>query len=563
MTSSGRLPLLLSSLAISLLAVPVAGCNEEFVDCMTEWQECTSKCGPSEGCREECDETFAECVDGIGVCGDVASTRYYAPVTIPSWSLHTDSTLLDPSQTVLICEDHFPPGSPAADNVETGIEAYDTLIGSSVALSAGWGPHLDKVSLFIDAPTVSRYDYADNAADAFAHPCHADNETSCGEDPTVDGWTMNTCKFGGGAWYVGGSIDFFNVTVNASCWAHYDDPASSDYPDIGGVEHELGHAFGMIHTPFWPTNDQKYISTMQGKLDFLSAYDFAFLRHFLPQFTPIMWRNFVASSKIRTDWGTASVVDATFADANPRYVYLDGDRVFDCDTQAEAKWYAAWFNVGNADQEADHCMVNELRIEDPNSAGEVVLRQWHAVSMEAESQDQWTGTAEVQAADFAAIPIGPALDLVFQVNTGQPWRDTPEDNQVRSVITVYSSSACSSAPVPPLPPPPIRQISPTLYELSRPFVLSLVNQPDRVLRGAPLAPEQVGAGFGFQFFMMGQDSLPRALGAMKGDILWRVDGNAIGPNTVTLGLQRLLQGNDVQITLLRNGVQKVLRYRVR
>jgi hypothetical protein len=564
MKSSGRLPLLLGSLAVSLLAVPLAGCNEEFVDCMNEWQECTSKCGGSEGCREACDEKFAECVDGIGVCGDVPSTQYYAQVSIPDWNLHDDNRLLDPSQTVLICEDHFPPGSPEGDIVESGIEAYDTLIGSSVALSAGWDSHLDKVSLFIDPPTVSRYDYADNAGDAFPHTCHLDNETECGDDfdAGIDGWTMNTCKFGGGDWNQGDPVDFFTVTANASCWAHFADPASSEYPDIGGVEHELGHAFGMSHTPTWPPNDQKYISTMQGKLEFLSAYDVAFLRHFFPQFTPLMWQNYVASSKIRTDWGTPTEVDMTFADANPRYVYLDGDRVFDCDTQAEATWYAAWFNVGNADQQADHCMVNELRIEDPDTAREVVLRQWHAVPMEAESQDQWTGTADVLAADFAAIPIGPALDLVFQVNTRQPWRDTPEDNEVRSLITLFSSSACSSAPVPPLPPPPIRQISPNRYEVSRQFVLSLVDHPDRVLRGAPLAPEQVGAGFGFQFFMMAQDSLPRELGAMKGDILWRVDGNAIGPNTVTLALQRLLQGNEVQITLLRSGVQKVLRYRV-
>lgn len=561
MTPSGPL-LLVGCLAITL---PLTGCSEEFQDCVTEWQECTSKCGSSESCREACDEKFAECVDGIGVCGDVPDTSYYLPVRVADWTLHDGGSLIDESQTVMICEEHFPPGTPESDEVVAAIAAFSGFPGTAIDLSADWDAHLDKAGLFVDPPTVSRYDYADNDGDAFPHPCHADNETACEEDddPNTDSWTMNTCKYGGGNWFVGGPIDFFNITSNASCWAHFDDPGSSFYPRIEGAEHELGHAAGMVHFEGWPLADHGYISTMQGNLTYLSAYDASFLREFYPLFTPLMWRNFVASSKIRMDLGTPTEVNETFADANPRSVYLVGDRVFDCDTHTDATWFAAWFNVGNADQEADHCLVNELRIEDPNSASEVIIRQWHATPMEEESQDQWTGLADVEAADFATIPIGPALDLVFQVNVGAPWRDPPQDNEVRSIITIYSSSLCSGALAPPLPPPPIRQVSPGVFELSRPFVLSLVNQPSRILRGAPLAPEQVGGGLGFQFFLLDQDSLPRALGAMKDDILWRVDGNPIGPSTAAQALQRLLQGSDVVVTIRRGSQQKQLRYRVR
>ena len=59
----------------------------------------------------------------------------------------------------------------------------------------------------------------------------------------------------------------------------------------------------MNHFESWPVADQQYISTMQGNLTYLSAYDVAFLRKFYPDLDNILWRNFVASSKIRIDSG--------------------------------------------------------------------------------------------------------------------------------------------------------------------------------------------------------------------------------------------------------------------
>jgi hypothetical protein len=556
-------PLLL--LTCSLLALLLAGCQEEFADCVNEWQECTKKCASNEDCRETCDEEFAECVGGIGICGDPASMQYYEKVNIADWTQHQGPTLTDESQTIMICEDHFPPGSPESDEIVNAIAAFSRFPGTTFDMSAGWDPHLDKVDLFVDPPTVSRFDYVDNENDdSLDHPCHPDNETACGDDDDTgtDGFSLNTCQYGVGGWWVGGAIDFFTINANASCFAHFEDPTSSFYPDVAGVEHELGHAAGMIHYEGWPASDHIYISTMQGKLTYLSAYDAAFLRHFYPEVNPVTWRNFVASSRIRMDWDTPDVVWGTFEDVNPRYVYLDGDRVLDCDTDQEVEWFAAWFNTGNADQEADHCMVNELRIEDPNTAGEVVLRQWHAAQMEAESQDQWRGAADVETADFAVIPMGHLMDLVFEVNVYEQWREPPQDNEVRAPITVYATSACSNAPVPPLPPPPVRKISATVYELSRPFVQSLVAHPERILRGAPMVPEQVGPGIGFRFLMFEEDSLPRALGAMKNDILWRVEGNPIGPNTAAVALARLLQVGQINVTILRNGAQKQFTYRL-
>jgi hypothetical protein len=556
-------------LACSLFALPLAGCEDEFVDCMNEWKECTKLCASNEDCRETCDEEFAECVGGIGVCGEPASMQYYTKVNVADWTPHQGGILADESQTVMICEDHFPRGTPESDEIEDAIAAFARFPGTTFDLSAGWDSHLDNDGLFVVPPTVSRFDYTDNENDSFTHPCHP-NETACGDDDETgtDGFTINTCKYGSGQWWELGTrsaIDFFTITANASCYEHFDDDSTLPFysPDIEGAEHELGHAAGMTHFEDWPDPDHIYISTMQGKLTYLSAYDAAFLRHFYPEVNPITWRNFVASSKIRMDWDTTDVVHGTFEDVNPRDVYVDGDTVFDCETHQEVEWFAAWFNTGNADQEADHCMVNELRIEDPNTTHEVVLRQWHAAQMEAESQDQWRGTAEVEAADFALIPNGVPLDLVFEVNVYEQWREPPQDNEVRAPITVYPTSACSNAPAPPLPPPPIRKVSATVYELSRPYVQSLVAHPERILRGAPMAPEQVGAGIGFRFLMFEDDSIPRALGALKDDILWRVEGSPIGPNTAAVALQRLLQVGQVNVTILRNGAQKQFTYRLR
>ena len=119
------------------------------------------------------------------------------------------------------------------------------------------------------------------------------------------------------------------------------------------------------------------------------------------------------------------------------------------------------------------------------------------------------------------------------------------------------------SPLPPPPAPSIRRISANVYEVARPFVLSLVNQPELILRGAPLAPEPVGAsGLGFHFFMLDDDSIPRALGAMNGDILWRAEGDPIGPNTAALAVQRLLETGQVHLTIIRNGAPQQFTYRL-
>jgi hypothetical protein len=581
---------------VALLAALTSGCSEEFNDCVDEWHEC------KEGCPEDldeaqrqcisqcqplpnggacikaciaakaacvaCDEEFAECVGDIGVCGDPASLTYLRQVSIPNWCPHLADVLSNANHPVAACSTHFPAGSPERAELESAIDDFNGLSGSTINMSVQYQAHKTKSALFVDPPTISTFEYVDNANDAFIHACHPDNTTACSDqaDAGINGFAINTCRYGTGDWKGGGNTDFFSITANANCYSYFTNSSSTDYVKKTGATHELGHAAGMNHTDSWPVADQQYISTMQGNLEYLSAYDVAFLRQHYPVVPMVPQRNFVASSKVRFDFGGPNQVSGTFDAVNPDRIYLVGNRVFDCDTKAEATWYTAWFNTGHTDQEPDHCMVNELRIEESGTGREAILKQLHAATMPNQSQDQWKGLAQAEAADFTGLPFGMPLDLVFEVNVYEQWREISSDNEVRKLVTLYSSSACTAPfPLPMAALPAIRQLAANTYDLDRAFVARLISEPERVLRGAALAPAHVGAGpgLGFKFFMVEPDSLPWMVGARTGDILWRVEGNAITSTTLASAIQILNTTGQVRLGVVRNQAMREVKLKLR
>ncbi|MBK7858300.1 MAG: hypothetical protein IPJ65_06695, partial [Archangiaceae bacterium] len=378
----------------------------------------------------------------------------------------------------------------------------------------------------------------------------------------VDGFSGNTCPYASGQWNnASPSTEFFAVTANGACFDYFSNPASSDYAKKGLWLHELGHSTGMVHSKNWPAADLKYISTMQGKLEFSSAYDVAFLRQNYPLAWPGAWRNFVASSKIRLDFGGPNEVSDAFAEENPAGIYLVGDEVYDCRTKQKAVWYAAWFNQGLDVQEPDHCMINQLRIESPATVREVVLKTIHAAPMPKESQDQWTGPAVVTAADFTGFPRGAQVDLVFEVNVYEQWRERNWDNIVRAPITLYSSSACMAS-VPATETAPIRLTSMGHYDIDRSYLNRLGASPEMMRRDVRLVPTKVGANVRYRVRSLDAAGIGASLGLKADDVLSTVDAQPVGPTTLQQGYLKLVSAGRLTVVVLRNGAPLTLHYRV-
>lgn len=602
-----------------LLAAALTGCSDDFLDCVQAWQSCMNECPPGTpglraaedaygacidacpgydptaprpeqtaafrcgracaeardaaiasavSCAELCDDAFGACLDDITGCSDPVSTQYQQSVNVADWGPHDMALLADPDNGIYVCDDHFPLFSAERAEIENAIRQFDGVPNSSIGFFALSQPHGDKSVLFDDPPNGSSFDYIDNAADAFVHPCHPDNTTACGDNDAlgIDGFTINTCSYAGGAWQGSGDREFFAITANAACYDYFTDPTSDNYVLDSGALHELGHAAGMVHSEGWPTADQQYISTMQGNLKYLSAYDIAFLRaHYLA--ISFSSRDFVASSKIRLDFGGPNEVNGTFGQKNPKRLYLVGDVLHDCATQQPAVFHAAWFNTGTAEQSADHCMMNELRLEDPTTYHEAKIVRWHVATMPAESQDHWVGSSATVASDFVGIGRGRDIDLVFEANVyAQYLENDPDNNLVKTPVKLFDTSACTPPPAPPPPPPlPIRQIGPTSYDIAPALLNQVVADPLTVARGAIMAPAKVGsAGLGLKIKSLDKGSVLTLMGAQAGDILWRVDGQPItGANTAFAAMTRLQLGATVTVTYLRGATMRQVTYKKR
>lgn len=606
----------MKNLSIPILAAAVltAGCSDEYLDCVNAWQacdcppsgpaiaaaeaaydlcmehcpvldpnspeqqqlaagRCIKACGDARNeaieeataCQEQCDDEFDECTGAILGCSDPTSTQYLEQVLISTWS--ANDPLVDPQHGIFVCEDHFPLFSTERNEVVQAIQQYDQVEGSDIGFFTLSQPHQDKSVLFADPPAASTFDYVDNANDTFVHACHPDNTTACFDNDAlgINGFAINTCSYADGEWKGAGDRDFFSITANANCYTYFTDPTSSDYVKDTGALHELGHAAGMNHTNSWPVDDQIYISTMQGNLKYLSAYDVKFLRDHYSRFTGANL-DFVASSKIRIDFGGANPIIDTFAKENPDRLYLVGDVVYDCSTQAPAVFYAAWFNTGENDQEADHCMINELRLEQPSAAHEAKIVSWHAAQMPSESQDQWVGGSNTVASDFVGLSRGVDLDLVFEVNVYEQYRERSTNNIVRTPVKLYDTSACvPPSPLPPAPAAPIRKIGATSYDITGQYLNQVTANPLAVARGVTVVPAPVGGmGLGLKLKAIEEGSPLFLMGAQVGDILWRVDGQPItGLSTAINALNKVKNGGTVVIGYARANTMRSASYKKR
>lgn len=238
-----------------------------------------------------------------------------------------------------VCEDHFPPGSEVWNQLVAAAATYSEAPGVDIDIALAPVPHRDKDELFAVPPIwAGSFDYVDNAADPTPHGCKPNNPTACGGGP---GFVMNCCHFkeSKGEWGAGTArSDAFVISANANCYAHDTDLSSPDHPKAGGVTHELGHVFGLVHGNGRPDEDKALLTVMSQGLSWLAAYDLAHLAAHYGSEDPVelAWLatpDWIVSDALRLDDGKGGPLKTTFSEHNPTDLYIDGDELLDCATE--------------------------------------------------------------------------------------------------------------------------------------------------------------------------------------------------------------------------------------
>ncbi len=309
-----------------------------------------------------------------------------------TWLETTSGVLANPHFTLRVCDSHFPAGSAAFAEVEAAVALFNAVEGADLSIEIAHWPHVEVSEMYADhEEPVFHFDYV---LDGF--PCHS--EYSAREDSlNPQSWAMNTCRYSGeGRWAGGASFWSFNVAVNAARREHDDDPTNTDHPRAENIAHEIGHGFGMGHTPNWPEEFRGLISTMQGNQPTLSAYDHGYLRGLYPfEEVSVVPATLVPSPQVRDSDGEGGFVRTFFSSvdnpntdrfaSNPTDLYLhEGGTVMDCSTHQDPIFLAGWYNIGTEEAAEFQCQLT-LRSEDE----EWVVYRWAAVSLPGEAQDHW------------------------------------------------------------------------------------------------------------------------------------------------------------------------------
>lgn len=365
------------------------------------------------------------------ICNETPSTQNLLSIRNVDFAGVGTSTLSDPvNHLIEICSDHFAANTPAGHQYNLAADEVNRIEGSELHFTNRRSgiTHIDAFDLFPANPTASFFDYIDVNAPM-------PNECSLPGDLT---FAMRLCRYD----QSGGQTNFFTLMAKSTTYGHFSDPSSDDYPQKHGILHELGHAWGMKHTPNWNNNDKDYISTMQGNLTFLSALDVAYLRHNYPTSMP-EHRNYVASSLTRFNGSKG-----TFINQNPDALYIDADgNLLDCATNAAPTFSAAWFNTGDLDGDANICGANKIFLREKSVAASTIdIKTWKFATMPNLSQDQWQEQVQLQVENVANINFDREWELVFKVNAWATQDElTDEDNEVSKEIELYQNSCSSNA----------------------------------------------------------------------------------------------------------------------
>ncbi|MBT3984115.1 MAG: hypothetical protein HOE90_22355 [Bacteriovoracaceae bacterium] len=283
-----------------------------------------------------------------------------------SFSRILSRKLKNPKFTLQVSETHFPAGTAARAEVDKTVKLYNSLPFSPIHITVEEAPHRSKKEVYDRSPGDRDYvilDYIDNN-DPGVFPCHRDGGTSCSDnkEKKINGWSANSCKYkdhGGYGmckpWEVTcfkSKARFFSVALNTHCRKHDTNLNSKDFPKVALLLHEIGHGFGMNHTPSWKKEDKSLISIMQGKIASLSATDAAFLYKMYGVKKKKFW-DFEASPAVRyfgikkkNGVETKKLVTKPLKDISPKELYFDraSAQFLQCHKNVAPKFYANWFN---------------------------------------------------------------------------------------------------------------------------------------------------------------------------------------------------------------------------
>ncbi len=361
----------------------------------------------------------------VEICENDASTEYLLSVR----NLNHDGVGLNyishPNNHVLdVCRDHFSSTLTSGQALDEAIYEINRIEGCELNFVRKMGDvdHKSPFDLYPANPTTSHIDYVD-LNDTLPERCGLPNNQN---------FAMRCCRYHKDSF--NGTVNF-NVMVNSNSYQQFEDYEHSNHPQKHGLLHELAHAFGMNHTPFWNVADRYYISTMQGNLEYLSAADVDYLRHKYPSEMKDH-RNYVASSLTRFDG-----VKGKFEDMNPRFLYVNPDGfIKDCNSMEDPSFAAAWFNTGNLASENEVCGFNKLYLQD-NEGNQILLHEWKIATMPYISQDQWQGQIAIQIENIETINFNNDWELVFEVNTDANLQEiTREDNKFSMQIILTNGS---------------------------------------------------------------------------------------------------------------------------
>ena len=316
-----------------------------------------------------------------------------------------------------ICNEHFAENSASGREITQAVEEINRVEGSKLQFDIIRNPHKNNFELFPDKPTNSIFDYVDVKSEV-PSKCGLANDLS---------FAMRTCRHDKS----GNKTNHFTIMAKSTNYKHFKNSASNDYPTKHGVLHELGHALGLNHTPDWNENDQKYISTMQGNLTYLSSVDIAYIRHNYPKAMQDH-RNYVVSSLTRFNGKKG-----TFNSDNPKEFYIDAEGYLkDKATDTYPKFYTAWFNTGNIDGPANKYGLNQLFLREVSSGKIIKIKTWKAAAMPFLSQDQWKGFVKVKIENPGSINFQKDWELVFRVNAdGLLEESTADDNEITKDVS--------------------------------------------------------------------------------------------------------------------------------